>query len=400
MNIQSAAAPAEETKAGAPRIIAFYLPQFHPIPENDRAWGRGFTEWTNVAKARPLFNGHYQPHLPTDLGYYDLRLPEVREAQASLAREHGIGGFCYWHYWFAGERLLERPFNEVLKSKKPDFPFCLGWANETWSGMWSGGAWDNIIKAQEYPGIEDHKNHFDALLPAFRDPRYIRVDGKPMFLIYRPKKVPNCGVALAYWKDLAERAGLQGLHFVANLDWQDRDWHAKANGFDAVTIWPLGRLVSAPPCLTSRRIKRLLFRRRLSWLHARLEKLLPGLDKVFDYKTILPLLDCPPPQNIRFHPMVVPNWDTTPRYDKRATIFHGSTPELFREHLRAVLHRVGGRPANEQIVFLKSWNEWAEGNYVEPDERYGTGYLEVIRDECARMAGCNTRMSEAKLLSC
>jgi lipopolysaccharide biosynthesis protein len=372
-----AAMPAPEK----PRVIAFYLPQFHPIPENDEAWGRGFTEWTNVTKAAPLFAGHYQPHVPADLGYYDLRLPEVREAQAEMARANGVEGFCYWHYWFSGSRLLERPFNEVLRSGKPDFPFCLGWANESWSGHWNGGNSDHVIKAQVYPGFDDHKNHFESLLPAFRDPRYVRVAGKPLFLIYRPKKIPDCARALQYWKELAVKAGLPGLHLVANLDWQDRDWDAVGHGFDAITLWPLGRLVSARSKLLSRRVKRTLTRRRLASIQPMLESMWPGLDRVFNYEEILPLLDCPSTNPAILHPMAVPNWDTTARYGRKAAIFHGSTPEHFRRHLRDVLQRVQTAPPDKQLVFLKSWNEWAEGNHVEPDVRFGNGYLDVLKEE-------------------
>jgi lipopolysaccharide biosynthesis protein len=377
------AAPPIPASAKA-RVIAFYLPQFHPIPENDKAWGTGFTEWTNVTKARPLFKGHYQPHLPADLGYYDLRLPEVREAQAAMARENGINGFCYWHYWFDGSRLLERPFEEVRRSGKPDFPFCLGWANESWSGHWNGGNWDNVIKTQTYPGLLDHKRHFDSLLPAFRDQRYIRVDAKPLFLIYRPKKIPDCANALRYWKTLAVEAGLPGLHFVANLDWQDREWDALGQGFDAITIWPLGRLVRANSFLASRRAKRALTRRRLTFLQPVLEKIWPQLDRVWDYEEILPLLDCPAPAEVPLHPMAVPNWDTTARYNRKASIFHNSSPALFQRHFRDVLQRAkAGRP-DDPIVFLKSWNEWAEGNHVEPDTRFGHGYLDVIRQQCVQ----------------
>ena len=191
-----------------PRLIAYYLPQYHPIPENDAWWGNGFTEWTNVAKAKPLFRGHYQPHIPADLGFYDLRVPEVREAQAALAREAGIEGFCYWHYWFGGKRLLERPFDEVLASGKPDFPFCLAWANASWTGIWYG-ADDRILQEQTYPGLEDHRAHFEALLPAFKDPRYIRVDGKPLFMIFQP--VDLSADVIAFWQQLALAAGLPGI---------------------------------------------------------------------------------------------------------------------------------------------------------------------------------------------
>ena len=190
------------------RVIALYLPQFHPIPENDEWWGKGFTEWTNTAKAKPLFRGHIQPHLPADLGFYDLRAPETRMAQAEMAREHGIEGFSYWHYWFAGKRLLERPFNEVLQSGEPDFPFCLGWANETWTGIWHGSP-GRVLIEQTYPGIEDYKRHFQVVLEAFEDPRYMTVDGKPIFMIYMPKKLPNPREFTDCWRELADKAGLK-----------------------------------------------------------------------------------------------------------------------------------------------------------------------------------------------
>src|SRR3954467_6790017 len=172
------------------KLISFYLPQFHPIPENDEWWGRGFTEWTNTARATPLFRGHYQPHVPADLGFYDLRLPELRAAQAKLAREHGVEGFCYYHYWFAGRRILERPFDEVLASGQPDFPFCLNWANQTWTGNWHGAP-NRVLIEQTYPGMDDHCRHFDALLPAFADQRCMKVDGRPLFVVYRPRELPE-----------------------------------------------------------------------------------------------------------------------------------------------------------------------------------------------------------------
>src|SRR5260370_41455353 len=170
------------------RLLAFYLRQFHPIRENDEWWGRGFTEWTNTAKAKPLFRGHYQPHVPADLGFYDLRVPETRQAQADMAAAYGIEGFCYYHYWFAGKRILERPFNEVLKSGQPKLPFCLCWANHTWTGIWLGEP-NRILIEQTYPGEHDHRAHFDALLPAFTDPRYVTMHDKPIFVIFRPTEI-------------------------------------------------------------------------------------------------------------------------------------------------------------------------------------------------------------------
>jgi lipopolysaccharide biosynthesis protein len=184
------------------RIVAYYLPQFHPIPENDKWWGRGFTEWTSVARAKPLFRGHYQPHIPADLGFYDLRVPETRIAQAEMASEHGIEGFCYWHYWFAGKKLLERPFEEVLKSGEPNFPFCLGWANHSWTGIWDANPNRKLIE-QTYPGTKDHEEHFRHLLQAFIDPRYITVDGKPLLILFRPYEILACKHMTDLWRVLA-----------------------------------------------------------------------------------------------------------------------------------------------------------------------------------------------------
>ncbi len=190
----------------AARLIAFYLPQFYPNPENDAWWGKGFTEWTNTAKARRLYPGHYQPHVPADLGYYDLRVPETRTAQAELARSYGIEAFCYYHYWFAGRRILERTFQEVLTSREPDFPFLLCWANQTWTGAWHGAP-NRILIEQTYPGFDDHRRPFESLLPAFCHPRYVRVDGKPVFIIYRPTELPDTVKTIDLWGTMAREAG-------------------------------------------------------------------------------------------------------------------------------------------------------------------------------------------------
>jgi lipopolysaccharide biosynthesis protein len=365
------------------RAIAFYLPQFHPIPENDEWWGKGFTEWTNVTKAKPLFPGHYQPHLPADLGFYDLRVPEVREAQADMARAHGIEGFCYWHYWFAGDRLLERPFDEVLASGKPDFPFCLAWANHTWNGMWSGGDEKKVIKEQTYPGREDEKAHFEYLLKAFRDKRYIRVDGKPLFVIYRPLEIPDCRGLLEYWRGLALSAGLPGLHLIANLDYHERNWPAVSHGFDGITIWALGRVLDEQPPLQfapESTFKRLLWRLKRTRFH----KFIPSVhasrkypERLYDYPSAREKLICHEKFEGHYIPMTVPKWDTAPRYKKNAIILNNSSPEAFKKHFSDVVEQVQINEVDKKIVFIKSWNEWAEGNCLEPDQRHGNGYLEA-----------------------
>ena len=348
------------------RVIAFYLPQFHPIPENDAWWGKGFTEWTNVGKAKPLFKGHYQPRVPADLGYYDLRLPEVREKQAELARYAGIEGFAYWHYWFAGKRLLERPFNEVLESGKPDFPFCLAWANETWTGVWNNDH-KRILFEQTYPGIKDYTDHFYANLKAFTDPRYIHVDDRLVFVVFKPFNLPDSREFIDVWNHLAILNGLKGFYFIAvssnpsiEID------NIMQMGFDAVnssrmldaqiSISKIGRLYKG--------ISRKLFSGKLSLSKFSYSDIVNNWVKNEDYK-----------ENVI--PSILPNWDNSPRSGRKAIILHNSTPVLFEKHLSEMLKVVDEK--QNKILFLKSWNEWAEGNYVEPDTVYGDRYIEILR---------------------
>ena len=351
-----------------PRIIAFYLPQFHPTSENDKWWGKGFTEWTNTARAVPLYRGHYQPHVPADLGFYDLRCPESRAAQAQLAREYGLEGFCYYHYWFGGRRILERPFREVLESGEPDFPFCLCWANHSWNTVWQGT--NDVLIEQTYPGWDDHAAHFDYLLRAFGDSRYIRVDGRPMFVIYRPDEIPEIHKVTDFWRDRAIRAGLPGLHLVG-VSHRDEAWDPRARGLDASTMQVLPRRDGRIP-------------RRYMWTKIKL--LLEGNRhelSIYDYKEMLPSLLRAKPVDWIDYPLVLPCWDNTPRSGLRGLVLHGSTPDLFRRHLRQAIGQLQGKPMAERIIFLKAWNEWAEGNYVEPDLKWGRGYLQVIREELA-----------------
>ncbi len=353
-----------------PRIVALYLPQFHPIPENDEWWGKGFTEWTNVAKAKPLFRGHDQPRLPADLGFYDLRVPETREAQANLAREYGIEAFCYYHYWFAGRRILERPFNEVLQSGHPDFPFCLCWANQSWTGIWHGVP-NRVLIEQTYPGMDDHRRHFDYLLGAFNDERYLRVEGKPLFMIFNPVGLPEPNRVTDLWRELAVRAGLPGLFLVAENKWPD--WDPRETGFDAEAA------VRLPP-------RSIDMANRMSWKDP-LRKLkyrvadLRRLPTIHQYEHVIEHLVTEPRPGIEAFPCVIPNWDNTPRSGTNGMVIQGSTPELFRKHLRKALRQVANAPKERRIVFIKSWNEWAEGNYLEPDSLHGHGYLKVIQDE-------------------
>lgn len=348
------------------RLIAFYLPQFHPVPENDEWWGKGFTEWTNVAKAKPLFKGHYQPHLPADLGYYDLRVPEVREAQANLAREYGVEGFCYWHYWFGnGRRILERPFNEIVKSGKPDFPFCLAWANDSWTGIWHGAP-NKMLIEQKYPGSEDYKAHFYAVLEAFQDRRYMAVDGEKIFVIYRPDRLPDAKAFTDQWRGLAAKEGLKGIHFVAHA----LTGNPEQYGCDAcVDNAPFLHI----PVGFRKRIKEFVYR------HIKTKRL-PNIRSYSEMVKYLNSMQLSPHQ----YPLVIPNWDNTPRSGFNGVVLHGSTPELFKEMLQAAIEKVECVSDFEQrIIFVKAWNEWAEGNYLEPDMKFGHSYLQTIK-ECIR----------------
>jgi hypothetical protein len=359
------------TSGLAARTITFYLPQFHPVPENDEWWGAGFTEWTNTVAARPLFRGHDQPHLPADLGFYDLRVPETREQQARLAARYGIEAFCYWHYWFAGRQLLERPFAEVLRSGQPRFKFCLAWANQTWSGIWHGAA-DRVLVEQTYPGREDEEQHFRHLLPAFEDDRYFRVGGKPLFYIFRPEQLPDPHSFTEHWHEMALRAGLPGLYLVAEVsDLLGRGPVFRdpvGAGFDAGVYMRLPAENVHPWPRLKMRLRRKLLRHPETYEYAR-RPLSRGAEA-----------DSP-----RVLPNVYPNWDNTPRSGRRGLVLLNSEPDRFRVHVRDALQILADRPAEERLLFVKSWNEWAEGNYLEPDRRHGHGHLRVLREELGRV---------------
>ena len=350
------------------RVIAFYLPQFHPIPENDEWWGKGFTEWMNVGKAKPLFPGHLQPRVPSELGYYDLRVPETREAQANLAREYGIEGFAYWHYWFGnGRQLLERPFNEVLESGKPDFPFCLSWANETWKGFWHGLKDRQTLIAQEYPGIDDYVQHFKSVLPAFKDSRYLTVDNKPIFIVYHPFSIPNSQEFIELWQRLAKENGLPGIFFVGIVFNDFEIDTVKQAGYDAAII--------------STNFRYTEFKRPfIQTVKARFFKWFFGVKQFVCYSEASKHFVTEGSRREDVFPLIIPNWDHTPRTKKEGIVFHKSTPALFKKHLQDVKDHIKDKDYEHNIAVIKSWNEWGEGNFMEPDIIYGRQYLEVFRD--------------------
>jgi hypothetical protein len=351
-------------------IIAYYLPQYHPTEDNNKWWGEGFTEWTNVAKAKPLFRGHYQPKIPADLGFYDLRMSDIRKKQADLAKEAGVSGFCYYHYWFGnGRQELELPFNEVVSSGEPDFPFCLCWANETWSRkFWNKDG--NVIDSetlieQEYLGKDDDILHFNTLLPAFKDKRYIRIDGKLVFVVYKPLAFQNISNFIITWNSLAKENGLNGFYFIGFTFNADKEGEQILQlGFDGIDSCRLNR----------NRI------RNFSWFFRKSISVIFRTPRRIAYKKIMPTFIGKLERDYdNYFPTIIPNWDHTPRSGVNGDLLTNSSPNLFELHCMDVLSMINKKKKDRQICFLKSWNEWGEGNYMEPDLKYGKGFIHALK---------------------
>lgn len=354
------------------KAIAIHLPQFHPFAENDEWWGKGFTEWTNVTKAKPLFKGHYQPHLPADLGFYDLRLQEAHIAQAELAKQYGIHGFCYYHYWFAGKRLLNFPLDAMLKTGKPEFPYMLCWANENWTRRWDGHDHEVLIKQDH--SLQDDVAHIRFLLNSFfKDERYIRVNGKPFFVIYRPSLIPDIKQTLITWREEAAKAGMElyigymktfktkgndldEAGFDCSVDFQPHMWQIPVN-----RVFPLGS-----------RIRRKLGNSKLPHFNNNVFSYADYVDKMVELKA-------DPHDN--HYPGITPGWDNSSRRKKDAVIFVDSTPNEYGRWLKHLADEYKGK---DTFLFINAWNEWAEGNHLEPDAKWGRQYLEqtakVLKD--------------------
>lgn len=362
------------------RVIAFYLPQFHPIPENDKWWGKGFTEWTNVAKAKPLFRGHHQPHLPADLGFYDLRYEETRIAQAELAEHYGINGFCYYHYWFNnGTMLLEKPFNEVLSSGKPDFPFCLCWANENWTRRWDGKE-KEILMEQNYDTY-DPENHMRWLLKAFSDRRYISINGKPLFLIYKIDSIPDLVNKIKIWRSIARENGFPELYLcsVKSVHNKLSDSEILSLGFDALVEFnppnyfslPKRKYLTYPSIIFNALVNKIIS----AFLVEGKFKKLP-VASVHSYEEMVnKILEKPKSSDKTFY-CVTPGWDNSPR-TKFSVVIQNEDSELYKKWLCLTLEKTKDNPPDEQIVFINAWNEWAEGCYLEPDLKNGRKFLEA-----------------------
>lgn len=362
------------------QFLAYYLPQYHPIPENDQWWGKGFTEWHNVAKAKPLFKEHFQPILPADLGFYDLRIPEVRRSQEELAFKYGIDGFIYYHYWFGdGKKLLELPAEEKLKDKKADLPFCFCWANETWKGIWHGLDNPKVLIEQKYNGVEGFIEHFNYLLPFFKDERYIKVNNKPMFHIYRLEDIPDSKLFLKTFNDLARGEGYDGIYFIATIV-SDLDLILGNDSvygqvgvdtfqkmrYEQNFIFPAGIFRK----IEIRTKKLLNFSNKLG------ERSKP---KIYDYQKGVSNLQGKL-ANKKYIPCVFPNWDNSARCGSKSMIFKNSNPEAWQKHLRCATSELIKSRENPPFIIIKSWNEWAEGNYLEPDCKFGLGWLQAVEE--------------------
>jgi lipopolysaccharide biosynthesis protein len=347
------------------RTIAIHLPQFHPTPENDAWWGKGFTEWTNVTKAEPLFNGHYQPHLPADLGFYDLRLEQSRADQAELAKQYGIDGFCYYHYWFNSKRILNEPVDRILALKKPDFPFMLCWANENWTRRWDGQDQD-ILMEQKYSDSDDI-DHINWLCKnAFSDKRYITVDGAPVFAVYRPMIFPNIKKTIQIWREEAAKLGFPKIYLCGVQSMGSGYINPDELGFDAAIEFQPDWEQLQKTDLWSR------FKYKFG--------LANGKPVIFDYEKISQKMMARKEPNFKQYPCITPSWDNSARKKHHAIILHNSTPKLYGTWFKNVLKKFKPFSKEENFVFINAWNEWAEGNHLEPDRKWGLGYLEATKE--------------------
>jgi hypothetical protein len=355
------------------KIIAFYLPQFHRTPENDLWWGEGFTEWTNTSNAKPLFKDHYQPRIPFQLNYYDLSLPETQQWHAAIAKRYGIYGFCYYHYWFKGKRLLYKPLDGILKNNMPEFPFCLSWANESWTRAWDGSK-KHILMGQDYGEKQDWQEHFKFLASVFKDPRYIKVNNNPLFIIYRPSLIPRCDELLKCWNLEAQKYGWEGIHFVETLtifDNKSTSSRFKAQ-IEFEPMYTIGHhlgITHEGGRYIKKQIRSMLKKFDFPIPNILLNRISYDLiwHKILDRKRKT--------KRIKYLG-AFPDWDNTPRRKEDALIIDGANPKKFEQYLKQQIKI--GKGHQSDFLFINAWNEWAEGAYLEPDERYGYQYLEAL----------------------
>lgn len=365
------------------KVIAFYLPQYHAIPENDEWWGNGFTEWTNVKKAQSVLKGQVQPKIPLNKNYYCLLDDETKIWQAKIAKESGVYGFCYYHYWFNGKLLLEKPAEQMLNNIKVDLPFCFSWANEPWSRSWKGDS-KNVIMPQEYGDKKDWKLHFEYLLPFFKDDRYIKEAGKPMFIIYKPDIIPNCYEMMTYWNELAKESGFDGLYYGFQFPSAFRNKKNETEFDFGIEFEPLYTRTASQEFLnisTKKGKIQLLCKHPRVFFDICIKKFKNKyLNKpiVYDYDKACKTLTNRAPYFKNSVPGMFTSWDKTPRNGTKAMIYTGSTPEKFEKYLKCQMERCK-KVYDSEYLFITAWNEWGEGAYLEPDEQYGYGYLNAVK---------------------
>jgi GT2 family glycosyltransferase len=341
------------------KLIAFYLPQFHPIPENDLWWGKGFTEWTNVVRAQPNFVGHYQPHLPSDLGFYDLRNADIMDQQIELAKRYGIFGFCYYYYWFDGKRLLEMPIERMIKTGKPDFPFCICWANENWTRRWDGDE-SHVLIGQKH-SEEDDRAVIRDMIRYLQHPNYIRVEGKPLLVVYRVSLFPDFKKTAETWRKICREEGVGEIQIVMaeSFEFSLRAINPQDYGADALVEFPPHNMFSPKPA-PGEMINRRFSGQIMDYNVELLKYVQKDISPCVEYKTVMP------------------GWDNTARKQDTSYIFEGSSPGAYQAWLEEVIRITREQNSNQQrIVFINAWNEWGEGNHLEPDQRYGHRYLEA-----------------------
>lgn len=374
------------------KIVALYLPQFHCIPENDKWWGKGFTEWVNVKKAKPLFEGHVQPKVPLNRNYYDLSDVEVMRWQAKIAKEHGVYGFCFYHYWFGGKLLLEKPVEQFFKSDI-DLHYCISWANEHWTNQWVKSDF-TVLMEQKYGGKNEWKEHFDYLLQFFKDPRYIKIDNRPVMTIYRPEIIDCRTEMIDYWNELAKENGFDGLCMV----FQSSNYLVRQPNFDLSMFDYCG---SYQPGLAFTKLRQ--EKQHFSYLRDKKQAVLNFLEKhfrfdpgslnlnliyrkiakkqsvlKFDYDEVWNRVLNDPDIFKNVIPCAFTNWDNTSRHGMRGSVIIGGTPEKFENYLKQLILKAKKKYETD-LMFIFAWNEWAEGGYLEPDEENGFGYLEAIK---------------------
>lgn len=362
------------------RVIAFYLPQFHRTKENDEWWGEGFTEWVNMKKAKKLFQDHYQPRIPLHNNYYDLTDVSNMKWQADIARKHGVYGFCVYHYWFEGKQLLQKPMENYLQSEEIDFPYCFCWANETWTAAWATDSkHPKVLMQQTYGQKEAWKKHFEYLLPFFKDKRYIKNDNKPLFVIYRPEQIPCLNEMLDFFQGLAIENGFDGIEFAS----QQKDFHIKKNSDDSRFQYKIeyqpdfaqyDLQSSLRRAIDKTKEKIILFSQKYLGISIKKMKNLTVLDYDKVWRAVLNRK----PDSEKMIPGAFVDWDNTPRYGKKGKVIQGASPEKFYQYMRQqIVH--AREDYKKDMLFLFAWNEWAEGGYMEPDEKYGFGYLEALK---------------------